>query len=104
MKIRRHRIIKASSRRARKLKDLPKIYLIGCWAHFGVREYPFSGKCTHDGIPLVWDYNDFNGTQDLYVLTKLTNVTSGAVFAWTTNRKVAESIATRLEKTSNWNR
>jgi len=94
--------IEASSHRASKIKDLPKIYLIGCWAHFGVREYPFSGKCTPEGIPLVWDYNDFNGTQDLYVLTKLTNVTTGSIFAWTTSRRLAETTAERLEKTASW--
>lgn len=104
MKIRKRKTIKASSRLARKLKDLPKIYLIGCWAHFGVRAYPFSGKCTPEGIPLVWDYRDFNGATSVYMLVELCHVTSGAVVAWTTNERAAEAIANRLEKTAIWNR
>lgn len=104
MKIRKHKTIKESSRLARKLKDLPKIYLIGCWVHFGVRAYPFSGKCTPEGIPLVWDYRDFNGATSVYMLVELHHVTSGAVIAWTTNKEAAEAVVNRLEKTAIWNR
>lgn len=36
------------------LESLPKIYMIARWAGYGVREFPFAGKCTTDGIPFVW--------------------------------------------------
>ena len=38
------------------------------------REYlkslPIAGKCTTDGIPFVWMYDDYNGTCDCYFLRK----------------------------------
>ena len=39
----------------RLLDSLPRIYAVGCWARYGVREYYYSGRSTKDGIPLVWD-------------------------------------------------
>ena len=96
------RFISAHSRLARSIEKLPKIYLVGFWAHYGVQEYYFSGKCAKDGEPLVWQYDDFNGTADYYVLRKITSTTSGAVFAWTINKKKAEYIATKMEEASSW--
>ena len=46
------------------LESLPKVYMIACWAGYGVREFPFAGKCTTDGIPLVWDYDDQNDNRN----------------------------------------
>ena len=96
------KFISAHSRLARSIEKLPKIYLVGFWAHYGVQEYYFSGKCTKEGEPLVWQYDDFNGTADYYVLRKITSTTSDAVFTRTVNKKKAENIATKMEETASW--
>lgn len=82
------------------LKKLRKIYLIGCWAHYGVREYPFSGKYSDKNKqhPLVYDYDDHNGTCDNYFLKDLYKTTTGCIWGWTFNKKDAERIASNLEK------
>ena len=80
------------------LASLPKIYMIACWAGYGVREFPFAGKCTTDGIPFVWIYDDCNGTCDCYFLRKLTNTTTGWIYAWTTSKRRAEEIVAGLNE------
>lgn len=92
--------VKASSKYAVEvIKKLPVIYLIACWASYGVQEYHFSGKCTKEGIPLVWQYDDFNGTIDDYFLRPLTQVTTGWIYAWTVSKTRAELIAEAMNKT-----
>lgn len=75
------------------LESLPKIYMIACWIGCGVRGFPFAGKCTTDGIPFVWMYDDQNGTCDRYFLRKLTDTTTGWIYAWTTSESRAKEIA-----------
>lgn len=81
------------------LKKLPKIYVVAHWARFGVREYPFTGKFVKDKnrgnvyVPLIYDYDDRNGTGDEYYLKKLTSATTGIIIIWTQNKNVAEKIA-----------
>ena len=81
------------------LEKLTKIYIVACWARFGVREYPFTGKFIKDKhrgnmyIPLVYDYDDCNGTCDNYYLRKITDVTTGNIVLWTQNRNIAEKIS-----------
>ena len=86
------------------LDSLPKIYMIACWAGYGVREFPFAGKCTENATPLVWDYDDQNGTCDFYFLRKLTDTTTGWIYAWTTSKSRAEEIAIALNERAgeNW--
>lgn len=80
------------------LESLPKIYMIACWAGYGVREFSFAGKCTANGIPLIFDYDDCNGTCDCYFLRKLTDTTTGWIYAWTTSKSRAEEIAAALNE------
>ena len=80
------------------LESLPKIYMIACWAGYGVQAFPFAGKCTTDGIPFVWDYDDQNGTCDCYFLRKLTDTTTGWIYAWTTSESRAKEIAAALNE------
>jgi len=86
------------------LKSLPKIYMIAKWAGYGVREFPFAGKYTENGIPLIFDYDDQNGTCDCYFLRKLTDTTTGWIYAWTTSKSRAEEIAVALNEKfgENW--
>lgn len=102
------RILKNNEKTDKKLKKLPKIYLVACWAGYGVREHYFSGKYVKNkeglNIPLVYDYDDFNGTQDIYVLRKITNTTTGNIIMWTMSKSVARRIADALNahKESFW--
>lgn len=80
------------------LESLSKIYMIARWAGWGVREFPFAGKCTADGIPLIWMYDDQNGTRDCYLLHKLTDTTTGWIYAWTTSKSRAEEIAAAMNE------
>lgn len=78
------------------LKSLPKIYMIVRWVRYGVIGFPFAGKYTTNGVPLVWCYDDQNGTCDHYFLRKLTDTTTGWIYAWTTSKNRAEEIAEAL--------
>lgn len=82
------------------LDKLKRIYLIGCWAHYGVREHYFSGKYADKDKtkPLVYDYDDHNGTCDNWYLREIDDTTTGYVWGWTFNKKDAERIANNLEK------
>ena len=77
------------------LESLKKVYFIGFWANWGYRECYFSGKFTesHNRYqPLVWDYDDHNGTDDAYYLRPIDFTTTGYMYAWTFDKNVAEDI------------
>lgn len=80
-----------------KMNKLPKIYIVACWAHWGVRSYPFV-TLDADNVPLVWNYNDHNGTADQYELVPLRHVTSASIFTWTFNEEAANKIAQLMEE------
>lgn len=83
------------------LDSLPKIYLVGCWARYGVREYPFTGKYVQIkgiSVPLVYDYDDCNGTCDNYYLRSLGHVTTGVIIMWTQDKRVADKVAELFNK------
>ena len=82
----------------KKIEELPKIYMVACWVGYGVQEYYFSGKCSKDGIPMVWFRDDCNGTCDCYFLRKLTDTTTGWIYAWTISKSRAEEIAAALNE------
>ena len=95
------KILKNNSKTKAYLDSLPKIYLVGCWAKYGVSEYPFTGKYIeyHDySIPLVYDYDDHNGTCDNYYLRRLDYVTTGQIIMWTQNKSVANKVAELFNK------
>lgn len=90
-----------------KLAKLPKIYLIACWAHYGVLEFPFSGKYKKEKdkdspliryIPLVWDFDDHNGTYPEYILRPITWTTTAAIRGWVRNEQQAKDTAEFCEK------
>ena len=84
-------------------EQMPKIYLVGCWARYGVREHYFTGYYREiDGksIPLVYDYFDANGTDDEWRLVPITHTTTGEIITWTQNKFRAHQIAEAL----NYNR
>ena len=90
-----------------KLAKLPKIYLVACWARYGVLDFPFSGKYKRvkdaDSplvryIPLVWDYDDHNGTYPEYILRPITWTTTAAIRGWVRNEQQAKDTAEFCEK------
>ena len=77
------------------LDSLPKIYLVACWAKYGVMEFPFTRESGYDKfrakkyVPLVYQYDDHNGTDDSYYLRLITETTTGAINGWTLDRDEA---------------
>ena len=96
------KVLKNTIKTKEYLDSLPKIYLVGCWAKYGVIEYPFTGKYEQDengiSIPIVYDYDDHNGTCDNYYLRKLNYVTTGQILLWTQSKNVANKIAELFNK------
>ena len=89
------------------LDKLPKMYMVGCWARYGVMDFPWSGKWEknpHTGHmePLVWYYNDHNGTADNWYLIPLRGVTTGQIIMWTEDfnaaKRIADALNTKFEK------
>lgn len=83
------------------VKSLPKIYLIGCWARYGIRECANTLQVDKEGIPLVYDYNDHNGCYKEYELVPIHRVTTGQVYAWSTSKKAAQHVADLMNKATN---
>lgn len=96
------KVLPNNSKTEKYLAKLPKIYLVGCWARYGVMEFPFSGKyiINENGIsiPLVYDYDDFNGTSDNWYLRPINLTTTGFIIVWTQCESVAERIAELYNK------
>lgn len=84
------------------LKSLQRIYLVACWARYGVVEFPYSGKTVYDKehgeVPLVWEYDDCNGTSDEYYLRKITDTTTASIWNWFYTKIVAEKEARILNE------
>ena len=80
------------------LDSLPRIYLVACWAHYGVREFPFQKFKRGTVMPMVWNYNDHNGYADQFELIPIEYTTTGFIYTWTFQKDVAEKLADVLEK------
>lgn len=80
------------------VESLPKIYLIGCWARYGIRECANTLQVDEDGIPLVYDYNDHNGCYEEYELVPIHRVTTGQVYAWSISQMAAQHVADMMNK------
>lgn len=88
------------------LRTLTPIYIVALWARYGVDQFYFSGKFRKDldtdgkivYIPLVWQYNDHNGTADQYELVPITHTTTGFIKMWTFQQEAAAQFATYLNK------
>ena len=78
-----------------------KVYLIACWASYGILEFPFTGKYIKENgidIPLVYDYDDHNGTCDCWWLRKITNTTTGRKLVWTQDAAAARRISDKMNE------
>jgi hypothetical protein len=96
------KVLKNTLKTKEYLRNLPTLYLVGCWANCGVREYHFTGKYELDeygtSIPLVYDYDDHNGTCDNWYLRRLDYVTTGKIIMWTQSPSLAFKIADLFNK------
>lgn len=93
--------LKNTKKNKDKLAKLPKIYLVACWARYGVLEFPFSGrykKINKKPVPLVWDFDDHNGTYPEYVLRPITWTTTAAIRGWVRDEQQAKDTAEFCEK------
>ena len=89
------------------LEKLPRIYLVATWAKTGVWEFPFAGKYMFDKyaqckVPMVYQYDDFNGTEDNYWLRKITYTTTGFIVGWTFDKEEAHRMADEENARSQW--
>lgn len=82
-----------------KLSKLTKIYLLGFWVDYGIRECVFSGKYKRikgQLVPLVWHYCDDNGKEDMWILMPITNTTTGVIVDWGFNKILMRAKANSL--------
>ena len=79
-----------------KYKKAKPIYIVACWARWGVLPAKFSGKFDKEGNPLTIYWTDCNGTHDLYYIHKWYSETTGLTFAYFFNEKQAEGLAKHL--------
>ena len=89
------------------LASLPRIYLVVRYFGIALLEFPFTGKYEKAGerekdhcdlVPLVYDYDDCNGTCDNYFLRKITYTTTGWIIAWCYTLEEAEELRAKKEK------
>ena len=89
------------------LDSLPRIYLVVRYFGIAILEFPFAEKYEKAGerekdhcdlVPLVYDYDDCNGTCDNYFLRKITDTTTGWIIDWAYTRERAEELRARKEK------
>ena len=80
------------------LNNLKQIYVVVFWAKYAVLPLYYTGINDENGIPLVYDHCDDNGTCDEWRLKSIFNVTSGGILCWTTKESAAKKIAYALNK------
>lgn len=84
-------------------RNLPKKYLVACWARYGILEFPVGEKVEYNTekdiiTPFVWMYDDCNGTTDAYFLRKITDTTTASIWNWYDSKSVAEEVAKKLNE------
>ena len=74
------------------------IYIVACWARWGVRIAQYSGKCDKNGDPLTIQYSDHNGEYESYFIAPWYYETTGTTIAYFFNLQEAEALAEKLNK------
>ena len=98
------KVLKRNEKTMKYLNTLDDIYLVSCWAHYDYRTYKFSGKYTKDSFtgfsePLVWQYDDGNGTCGNYYLRPIHMTTTAFDICWVFSEREAKRIVDSLNKT-----
>lgn len=79
-----------------KYKKAKNIYIIGCWAHWGILTAKYSGQMDKDGNPLTIHFTDHNGLKEEYYIAPWYTETTGIVIGYSFNEKQAKSIVERI--------
>lgn len=95
--------MKITSKLESKIRNSPAVYLVGCWARWGIQKYHWTGKWYIDketGIPepIVYFYNDHNGEYEEYQKLPISRVTTGFVVDWTFYKPCAERLAEKMNE------
>lgn len=94
--------IRDANKRTKKYLDkLKDVWVVCYWARPAMFSVKWSGKYDKEGRPLVWQYNDMNGTCDAYFLKPVTSTTSGFIYGFYFDREEAEAKLTELEEKGN---
>lgn len=86
------------------VNGLDKIYMVVQYAMYAVLEFPFTGEYEEPNkyekirganrpIPLVYEWDDCDGTYARFFLRKITSCTSAAIVGWYMDREIAEEVA-----------
>lgn len=92
--------MKPTKRLLKKIEKCPKVWLIARWAHFGTREFYWTGKWTKDEKPqpIVWYYTDHNGEYEEWLKVPIFKTTAGWTIAYSFFQGIAEEIAEAMEE------
>lgn len=85
------------------VESLPTYYVVALWARWGIMEVKFSGRYkTENGvkIPLVWQWDDHNGTYKEWILRDIRYTTTGFIKGWYYNKADAEVAVKKAEDDS----
>ena len=89
------------------VESCKKVYLVGLWARYGVREYAFAGEYVDSKLwgkePLVWLEDDHNGTYCEYICMPITETTTGESIVYSFDKDIAESVAQAYNEVKNLN-
>ena len=92
--------LKYNDKNYKKVNKCQKVYLVGYWARYGVREYAFAGEFVDNPYwykePLVWYEEDHNGTYYEYVLKPISETTIGDSIIYCFNKELAQQIADKF--------
>ena len=92
--------MKPTKRLKKKIEKCPKVWLIARWAHFGTREFYWTGKWTKDNKPqpIVWYFTDHNGEYEQWLKVPIFDTTAGWTIAYSFFQGIAEEIAEAMEE------
>lgn len=94
--------MKITKKLIKKIEKSQKVYLVACWAKWGVREYSWTGKWFFDEsgkpIPIVYYYNDHNGEYEEYQRLPIHFTTTGACADWSFYKRMAQNLADKLNE------
>lgn len=94
--------MKITKRLLKKIEQSPKVYLVACWAKWGIQEYRWTGEwfTSTSGlpIPIVYYYNDYNGTYEEYQKIPIIFTTTGICADWSFYKQMAQNLADKLNE------
>lgn len=93
--------MKPTKKLKEKIDKCIPVYIIACWAGWGVREYKWTGKWIYAPgskrpCPEVWYFDDHNGEFEEWYKTAIFNTTTGWIADWSFYKKSAEAMAEGL--------